>query len=226
MPLQIDMPGKVIVIGLNYHSHAVETKMKPPTVPMVISHIQSALIGPGDAIVLPDPAIDDQIDFEAELGVVIGSRIKGIAAADALKAVRGYCCCNDVSARKEQMNGGHEIMPMSVLFGKCVDTFDPVGALTPAAEIRDPQNLRIRSIVNGRTMQDSNTSEMVFPVAELIAYICRTITLEPGDLIITGTPAGVGFLRDPPVYLRDGDEVTIDIEGLKPLTNPVRRGPR
>ncbi|MFE2995738.1 fumarylacetoacetate hydrolase family protein [Nocardia sp. NPDC059246] len=217
MPLSIDVPGKIIAVGLNYYDHAREIGVDVPDIPMLFGHWPNALIGPGDPIVLPDPALDHQIDYEAELAVVIGERVRGISAAEALDAVAGYCAFNDVSARTLQRTAGGGQQTM----GKSLDTFDPVGAMTSAAELRDPQRLRIRTILNGQIMQDGNTSDMIFPVAEVIAYLTRTITLEPGDLIVTGTPAGIGVLRNPPVMLRPGDEVTIDIEGLEPLTNPV-----
>lgn len=221
MPLLIDRPGKVVAVGLNYLDHARETNQEPPATPMLFAHWPSALIGPGDAIVLPPPDIDDRIDFEAELGVVIGERVRNASVGSALDAVAGYCCANDVSARKLQRydSGGQHTM------GKCLDTFDPIGALTPASEVPDPQKLRIRSILNGTVMQDSNTADMIFSVAEIIAYLTRTVTLEPGDLIITGSPAGVGVFRKPKVLLQPGDEIVIDIEGLAPLGNPVVAGP-
>jgi 2,4-didehydro-3-deoxy-L-rhamnonate hydrolase len=220
MPLTIERPGKIIAVGLNYLSHCAEAGLEVPGTPMLFAHWPSALIGSGDAIVLPDPEIDDVIDYEGELGVIIDRRCKGVPVAEALQVVRGYCCCNDVSARSLQRtdSGGQHTL------GKCVDTFDAVGAMTPATEIPDPQSLRLRTIVNGETLQDGHTSDMIFSVAEVIAYVSRTVTLEPGDLIITGTPGGVGNLRDPRVVLRDGDEVTVTIDGLEPLTNPVRAG--
>ncbi|MFR9804099.1 fumarylacetoacetate hydrolase family protein [Pseudonocardia sp. RS010] len=220
MPLAIPVPGKIIAVGLNYRDHATEGGVPVPDVPMLFGHWPNALIGPGDPIVLPDPELDDQIDYEAELAVVIGERAKAIAPADALGVVAGYCAFNDVSARGLQRDAGGGQQTM----GKSLDTFDPVGVMTPASELPNPQSLRIRTLVNGRVLQDGNTSDQIFPVAEIIAYLSRTITLEPGDLIATGTPAGVGVLRTPPVLLRPGDEVTIDIDGIQPLTNPVVAG--
>jgi 2,4-didehydro-3-deoxy-L-rhamnonate hydrolase len=218
VPLPIPVPGKIIAIGINYLDHAAEAGATPPDVPMVFGHWNNALIGPGDPIVLPDPSIDTNIDYEGELAVVIGQRIKSSTVDDALAAVRGYCAFNDVSARSLQRNAGGHQQSM----GKSVDTFDPVGAMTPASEIPDPQNLRLRTLVNGEVMQDANTAEMIFSVAELIAFITRTVTLDPGDLIVTGTPAGVGVTRQPPVLLKAGDIVTVEIDGLEPLTNPVQ----
>lgn len=162
------------------------------------------------------PRIATQVDVEAELGVVIGSRVKGVSVEHALEAVRGYVCANDVSARDLQYGDRQWTR------GKSLDTFCPVGELVPAGEVADPQALTIRGLVNGQVRQESTTGDMVFSVAELIAYISQAVTLEPGDLLLTGTPAGVGVFRDPPVFLQDGDEVSVEIEGLGTLKNPVR----
>jgi 2-keto-4-pentenoate hydratase/2-oxohepta-3-ene-1,7-dioic acid hydratase in catechol pathway len=218
VPLAIARPGKIIAVGLNYLSHCEEAGLEAPKTPMLFAHWPSALIGPGDPILLPGPAIDDRIDYEGELGVVVNETCKWVPVDAALEVVRGYCCVNDVSARslqRDDSGGQHTV-------GKCVDTFDPVGAMTPASDIPDPQSLRIRTIVNNETLQDAYTSDMIFSVAEIIAYVSRTVTLDPGDLIITGSPAGVGNLREPKRFLRDGDLVTVAIDKLKPLTNPVR----
>jgi 2-keto-4-pentenoate hydratase/2-oxohepta-3-ene-1,7-dioic acid hydratase in catechol pathway len=220
VPLLIDTPGKVIAIGVNYRRHAEEMGYPLTGNPMVFGHFTTALIGPGDPIVLPHPDIDAEIDYEGELGVVIGERAKHVPESEALGIVRGYCCANDVSARGLQRSAGGNQMTM----GKSLDTFDPVGALTPAAQIPDPQALRIRTLLNGEVVQDSTTAQMIFSVASLIAYITRTVTLEPGDLIITGSPEKVGTPPNPRRFMRDGDEVTVEIEGLAPLTNPVRAG--
>jgi 2,4-didehydro-3-deoxy-L-rhamnonate hydrolase len=215
MPIPIDRPGKIICVGLNYKDHAAETKSELPERPLLFAKWPNVLIGPGEPIVLPGP-IDEKIDYEAELGVIIGRQAKNVSRDDALDFVRGYVCFNDVSARGIQRGDGQWSR------GKSPDTFGPVGPLTPASEIPDPQKLGIRAIVNGQTLQDSNTSEMIFPVDEIIAFVTQTMTLEPGDLIATGTPSGVGFARDPQVFLKDGDEVTIEIDGIGSLTNPVR----
>ena len=216
MPLSIDRPGKIICVGLNYRDHAEETGAEAPTAPLLFAKWGNALIGDGDAIVLPPES--EQVDYEAELGVVIGRTTRRVAERDALDAVRGYICVNDVSARDLQFGDGQWTR------GKSPDTFCPVGPrLVPREEIADPQALAIRCRVNGRTLQDSSTANMIFSVAEIIAHISRTITLEPGDLIATGTPAGVGIARDPQVLLQDGDEVTVEIEGLGALTNPVHK---
>jgi 2-keto-4-pentenoate hydratase/2-oxohepta-3-ene-1,7-dioic acid hydratase in catechol pathway len=166
--------------------------------------------------VLPPEATE--VDYEAELGVVIGTKAKRVSEADALEYVEGYICVNDVSARDLQFGDGQWTR------GKSVDTFCPVGPrLVPREEIADPQQLGIRCIVNGEALQDSSTAQMIFSVAEIIAYVTRVITLEPGDLIATGTPAGVGVFRDPKVLLKDGDEVSVEIDGVGTLTNPVEK---
>jgi 2-keto-4-pentenoate hydratase/2-oxohepta-3-ene-1,7-dioic acid hydratase in catechol pathway len=209
----IKRPQKIICVGLNYREHATEQGVALPERPLLFSKWPNALIGPGDAIVLP--AISSQVDFEAELGVVIGERVRGCPVERALDVVAGYVCVNDVSARDIQFLDGQWVR------GKSLDTFAPVSALVAASEVPDPQALRIRAILNGEVMQDSTTADMVFGVAELIAFITEAITLEPGDLIATGTPSGVGVFRDPQVFLKAGDEITIDIEGIGTLTNPV-----
>jgi 2-keto-4-pentenoate hydratase/2-oxohepta-3-ene-1,7-dioic acid hydratase in catechol pathway len=214
MPLPIDRPGKIICVGLNYRDHAEEQGVDLPTAPLLFAKWNNTLIGPGEPIVIPP--IVTKTDYEAELGVVIGSRISKVSAENALEAVAGYICVNDVSARDLQFADGQWSR------GKSPDTYCPVGPqLVPRDEIRDPQKLAIRAALNGETMQDSTTANMVFGVAEIIVYVTQTITLEPGDLIATGTPAGVGAFRDPKVFMQPGDEITIEIEGLGSLTNPV-----
>jgi len=216
MPLPIDVPSKIVCVGLNYRDHAEESGMAIPSEPVLFSKWPNTLIGPGEPILLP--AISAQVDYEAELGVVIGRRASRVREAEALAYVRGYLCANDVSGRDLQLND------VQWTRGKTLDTFCPVGALVPASEVPDPQALGIRAILNGETMQSSNTRQMIFSVAEIIAYVTQAITLEPGDLIITGTPPGVGFARRPPVFLQPGDEITIEIDGLPSLTSPVRQG--
>lgn len=214
--LPIERPQKIVCVGLNYKDHAEEQGVDLPERPLLFAKWPNTLIGPGEPIVLP--AISTKVDYEAELGVVIGSRVRGATVENALEAVAGYVCLNDVSARDLQFSDGQWVR------GKSLDTFCPVGPrLVPASEIPDPQALRIRAILNGEVMQDSTTANMVFSVAEIIAFVSQAITLEPGDLIATGTPAGVGIFRDPKVLLEDGDEITIEIEGIGALTNPVRR---
>jgi len=215
--LPIERPGKIICVGLNYRDHAEEQGIALPEAPLLFAKWQNALIGPAEPIVIPP--IVTKCDFEAELGVVIGERVRDVSAENALDAVAGYICVNDVSARDLQFADGQWTR------GKSPDTFCPVGpSLVPRDEIPDPQALAIRAILNGEAVQDSNTSNMVFGIAEVIAYVTRTITLEPGDLIATGTPAGVGAFRKPPLFMQPGDEITIEIEGLGSLTNPVVAG--
>jgi 2,4-diketo-3-deoxy-L-fuconate hydrolase len=214
--IPIQRPGKIVCVGLNYRDHAEEQGAELPQAPLLFAKFPTALIGPGEPIVIP--SIVTQADYEAELGVVIGSVAKDVSSENALEAVAGYICANDVSARDLQFSDGQWTR------GKSVDTFCPVGPeLVPAAEVSDPHALRIRAIVSGEVLQDSTTANLIFGVDEIIAYASRTTTLEPGDLILTGTPAGVGVFRDPKRLLEDGDTVTIEIEGLGELTNPVRR---
>ncbi len=216
MGLSIDRPGKIICVGLNYRDHAEEQGTELPKAPLLFAKWSNTLIGDGETIVVP--AEVQQPDYEAELGVVIDRTTSKVSEAQALDAVRGYICVNDVSARDLQFADGQWSR------GKSVDTFCPVGPrLVPREEIEDPQALAIRCLVNGEALQDSSTSQMIFSVAEIIAYVSKTITLEPGDLIATGTPAGVGVFREPKRLLQDGDEVTVEVEGLGTLTNPVQR---
>jgi 2-keto-4-pentenoate hydratase/2-oxohepta-3-ene-1,7-dioic acid hydratase in catechol pathway len=207
--------GKIMCVGMNYRDHAEEAGLDVPERPVLFAKWPNALVGPGDPIVVP--WFTAQVDYEAELGVVIGRRARDLAAEEALDAVAGYVCVNDVSARELQFQDGQWTR------GKSLDTFCPVGPrLVPAADVPEPQTLGIRCRVNGELLQDSNTAHMVFSVAELVAYASLGMTLEPGDLIATGTPAGVGFTRTPPVFLRPGDEVSVEIDGVGVLTNPVR----
>jgi 2-keto-4-pentenoate hydratase/2-oxohepta-3-ene-1,7-dioic acid hydratase in catechol pathway len=215
--LPIDRPQKIVCIGLNYRDHAEEQGTELPAGPLLFAKWPNTLIGPGEPIVIPP--ITKQVDYEAELGVVIGERVRRASVENALEAVAGFLCLNDVSARDLQFSDGQWVR------GKSLDTFCPVGPeLVPAADVPDPQALAIRAVVNGEVLQDSHTSNMIFSVAEIVAHVSRAITLEPGDLIATGTPAGVGAFREPPVWLEPGDEVTIEIEGVGALTNPVRAG--
>ena len=212
--LPIERPQKIVCVGLNYRDHAEEQGADLPERPLLFSKWPNTLIGPGEPIVIP--SITERVDYEAELGVVIGERVKGVSKENALEAVRGYVCANDVTARDLQRGDGQWTR------GKSLDSFCPVGpALVPAADVADPQALGIRAILNGEVMQDSTTANMVFGVAEIVAFVSQAITLEPGDLILTGTPAGVGIFRDPRVLLQPGDEITIEIDGIGTLTNPV-----
>jgi 2-keto-4-pentenoate hydratase/2-oxohepta-3-ene-1,7-dioic acid hydratase in catechol pathway len=215
--LPIERPGKIICVGLNYRDHAEEQGTALPEAPLLFAKWQNTLIGPGEPIVIPP--IVTKCDYEAELGVVIGQRVRDVSVENALEAVAGYTCVNDVSARDLQFADGQWTR------GKSPDTFCPVGPrLVPRDEVPDPQALGIRAILNGETVQESTTANMVFGVAEVIAYVTRTVTLEPGDLIATGTPAGVGAFRKPPLFMHPGDEITIEIDGIGSLTNPVAAG--
>src|SRR5262249_49957681 len=210
----VPRPGKIICIGLNYRDHAAESGMEIPKSPVIFSKFSSCAIGPGAPIVIPDGS--EKPDYEAELAFIIGRRAKNVSRQKALDYVFGYTNFNDVSARDFQFADGQWQR------GKSCETFAPMGEyITTADEIPDPQNLAIKLRLNGETMQDSNTSQMIFGVAELIEYLSRYITLEPGDVVATGTPPGVGFARKPPVYLKDGDTVEVEIEGLGVLSNPV-----
>jgi 2-keto-4-pentenoate hydratase/2-oxohepta-3-ene-1,7-dioic acid hydratase in catechol pathway len=212
----IERPGKIVCVGLNYRDHAEEQGAELPEAPLLFAKWTSSLIGPGESIVIPP--IVTKCDYEAELGVVIGERAKKVSKENAFEAVRGYVCANDVSARDLQFGDGQWTR------GKSPDTFCPVGAMTARDDIPDPHALQIRAIVSGEVLQDSTTANLIFGVDDVIAYASQTTTLEPGDLILTGTPAGVGVFRDPQRLLQPGDEVTIEIEGLEPLTNPVVAG--
>jgi 2-keto-4-pentenoate hydratase/2-oxohepta-3-ene-1,7-dioic acid hydratase in catechol pathway len=209
----IELPQKIVCVGLNYRDHAEEQGVALPERPLLFAKWPNTLLGNGQAIRIP--AISKQVDYEAELGVVIGRRVSGISVDDALDFVQGYVVANDVSGRDLQFADGQWVR------GKSLDTFLPIGDLVPASEVPDPQALPIRAILNGQVMQDSSTSNQIFGVAEVVSFISQAITLEPGDLIITGTPAGVGAFRDPPVWLKQGDEITIEIDGVGSISNPV-----
>lgn len=213
----VPRPGKLICIGLNYRDHAAESNMRLPERPVVFSKFATAVIAPGEPVVLP-PA-SEKVDYEAELAVVIGRRAKNISAARALECVLGYTAFNDVSARDFQFADGQWQR------GKSCDTFAPMGPKIVTADvIPDPHTLAIKLILNGRIMQNSNTDQLIFGVPELIEFISQTITLEPGDVIATGTPAGVGFARKPPVFLRPGDVMEVDIESVGNLNSQVIAG--
>lgn len=207
-------PGKVIGIGRNYADHARETGAAVPERPQLFGMWANAVVGPGAPI--RRPAITDALDYEAELVVVMGRTASRVAVAHALDHVLGYTCGNDVSARDLQHGDTQWIR------GKALDSFAPTGPwIVTTDEIPDPQSLRIRGSVNGEVRQDDTTAHMLFGVAELVAFITEAITLEPGDLIFTGTPAGVGHGMDPPRYLEVGDTVQVEIEGIGTLENPV-----
>ncbi|HKC86561.1 MAG TPA: fumarylacetoacetate hydrolase family protein [Blastocatellia bacterium] len=204
--------GKVVAVGRNYHDHAVEGGSEPPKSPLLFTKFTNALSAHNAKVTLH--AISEQIDFEAELGVVIGKRASKVSEADALNYVFGYTCLDDVSARDLQFSDGQWVR------GKSLDGFCPIGPfITTGDEIADPQGLKIEGILNGEVMQSSNTKMMIFNVAYLIHYISQGITLEPGDVIATGTPEGVGVFRKPPVLLKDGDVFDVVIEKLGALRN-------
>lgn len=212
----VPRPGKVIAVGLNYFDHAKEGGFEPPAEPMLFAKFTTSVVGPG-AVVEWDPRLTDSVDLEAELGVVIGRTARHVPEADALSYVLGYTCINDVSARDLQKADKQFVR------AKSLDTFCPMGpALVTSDDIPDPQRLAIKGVRNGVANQDSNTSQMIFSVARIVAFCSRAFTLEAGDVIATGTPAGVLVYQDPPERLRDGDVVTIEIEGIGRLTNPCR----
>ena len=212
-------PHKIVCLGLNYRDHAMETNAPIPKEPVLFSKYATALIGSGEPIVLPP--VSQEVDYEAELVIVVGKRGRNVRAEDASGYVAGYTIGHDVSARDWQLKKDqHQWM-----VGKTFDTFAPTGpVLVTADEVPDPHALPIRLRLNGQTMQDSNTRQMIFPVPAVLAYLSQVFTLEPGDLIFTGTPPGVGIARKPPVYLKGGDVVEVEIEGLGVLRNPVVQG--
>jgi 2-keto-4-pentenoate hydratase/2-oxohepta-3-ene-1,7-dioic acid hydratase in catechol pathway len=212
------VPPNILAIGLNYRKHAAEGGKGVPDKPMLFIKSTNSLQNPGDPIELPRALASNEVDYECELAVVIGRTCKNATRANALDYVLGYTAANDVSARDWQIrwNGGQFCQ------GKSFDTFCPLGpAIVTPDEIPNPNNLRIKTILNGAALQDWNTDDMVFDVPALIEFLSGSKTLLPGTVILTGTPHGVGFARKPPVYLKAGDTVTIDIEGIGKLTNPV-----
>jgi 2-keto-4-pentenoate hydratase/2-oxohepta-3-ene-1,7-dioic acid hydratase in catechol pathway len=208
-------PGKVVAVGRNYREHAAEEGVEPPTEPLLFAKWPSSVVGPGAAICW-DPELTTRVDWEAELGVIIGKAARRVSREDALDHVLGYTCLNDVSARDLQFGDGQWTR------GKSLDTFCPIGPVVVTRDELDPSDLAIRCLVNGETVQDSRTSRMFFGVAEIISYCSMAFTLEPGDVIATGTPSGVGAFRDPPRFLQDGDEVVVEIEGIGRLVNRCR----
>ena len=208
-------PSKVICIGLNYRDHALESNSPIPTEPVVFNKFPQAVVGPEDNVVLP--AVAHEVDYEAELVVVIGKRARRVRKEDAFQYVAGYTVGNDVSARDWQKGrpGGQWLL------GKTPDTFAPTGPYLVTADEVDPHNLTIQLRLNGETMQNSSTRELIFGVDELIAHMSQLFALQPGDLIFTGTPPGVGAARKPPVFIKPGDRMEVEIEGLGVLANPV-----
>jgi 2-keto-4-pentenoate hydratase/2-oxohepta-3-ene-1,7-dioic acid hydratase in catechol pathway len=208
-------PVNIIAIGLNYRRHAAESGASVPEHPLVFAKFTSSVIGPGDPIVLPADA-PDEVDYEAELAVVIGRTARKVSEVDALKYVLGYTCANDVSARDCQRHRDRQWTR-----AKSFDTFCPLGPALLIDPAVNPNALAIRARLNGETVQDSSTGDMIFSVPQLISYLSQHFTLAPGTVILTGTPEGVGFGRTPPRYLRPGDTINIEIDGIGELSNPV-----
>jgi 2-keto-4-pentenoate hydratase/2-oxohepta-3-ene-1,7-dioic acid hydratase in catechol pathway len=208
-------PGKLMAIGLNYSDHIRETNSKTPPNPILFMKANTSLTGPEDDIVV-DPDMTSMADYENELTVIIGRHTKGIAKDKALESVFGYTVANDVSARDCMKADGQLVR------SKSFDTYCPIGPwITTADEVPDPQKLAVKTLVNGEVRQDSSTSEMLYPVDHLIYFLARGMTLEPGDVLLTGTPHGVGFAMDPPRFLNPGDVVECEVEGLGTLRNRI-----
>lgn len=212
------VPRDILCIGLNYARHAAESNTPPPENPVLFLKNSGTLQNPGDPIVLPRRLRSDSVDYECELAVVIGTRCHNVPRDQALRHVLGYTCANDVSARDWQKNGGGG----QWCRGKTFATFCPLGpVLVTTDEITDPNRLTIRTILNDQTVQNSNTGDMIFDVPRIIEFLSASTVLQPGTVILTGTPEGVGMARQPPLFLKPGDVVTIDIERIGRLTNPV-----
>jgi 2-keto-4-pentenoate hydratase/2-oxohepta-3-ene-1,7-dioic acid hydratase in catechol pathway len=207
-------PDKIICIGVNYADHASEAGLARTEVPLFFAKFRNSLTGPTSPILIP--RVSSQIDYEGELAVVIGTRCKDVSEQEALQYVAGYSILNDVSARDLQMKTSQ------YMAGKALDTFAPMGpGIVPTSDIPDPQTLQLTTRLNGQVVQHANTSNMIFSVAAIVSFLSSLMTLEPGDIIATGTPSGVGFMRTPPLFLKDGDVVEVEIEGLGQLRNPV-----
>ncbi len=210
-------PDKILCLGVNYREHAAEAQQELPTVPLVFAKFRNSLTGPTSPILLP--RVSKLIDYEGELAVIIGKRCKDVTEQEALHYVAGYSIMNDVTARDIQMQTSQWTA------GKALDTFAPMGpGIVPASQIPDPQMLTLNTWVNGQEVQHENTANMIFSVASAIAFLSSLMTLEPGDILATGTPSGVGFKRTPPLFLQDGDVVEVEIERIGRLRNPVKRG--
>ena len=212
----VPRPGKIICLGMNYRDHAGETSAPVPAEPVIFCKASTSAVGAGEPIVLPWAS--DKVDYEVELAVVIGRCAKSVDVAQAMGCVMGYMVLNDVSARDYQLEkpGGQWYL------GKSFDTFCPMGPwIVTADEIADPHVLKLSCEVSGELLQSSDTGQMVFRIPEIVEYLSRVFTLEPGDVIGTGTPAGVGFVRTPPRFLRSGDMVRCIVEGIGTLENPV-----
>jgi 2-keto-4-pentenoate hydratase/2-oxohepta-3-ene-1,7-dioic acid hydratase in catechol pathway len=210
----VPRPGKIVCVGLNYRDHAEESGLAVPKTPVIFSKFSSCVVAPGEPVVIPTTS--EKVDYEAELAIVVGRHAKHVTADRAYDYVLGYTAFNDVTARDFQFGDGQWQR------GKSCDTFAPMGqTIVTTDEIPDPHTLRITMKVNGTVMQDSNTNQLIFRVPELIEFITKSITLEPGDVIATGTPAGVGFARTPPVFLKPGDTMEVEIERIGGLGNPI-----
>ena len=213
------VPVNIFALGINYKKHGDETAMSYPEQPILFLKATTSIVGQHGPIILP-AAGSDCVDYEAELAVIIGKKAKNIKPDEVMDYIMGYTCANDVSARDWQFDRQKGQWAR----GKSFDTFCPLGPyLVTRDEIPDSQKLRIRTVLNGKTVQDSNTYDMIFDVPAIISDLSRSMTLLPGTVILTGTPEGVGFTRQPPIYLQDGDIVTIEIERIGQLTNPVKR---
>jgi 2-keto-4-pentenoate hydratase/2-oxohepta-3-ene-1,7-dioic acid hydratase in catechol pathway len=209
----VKRPGKIVAIGLNYMDHVREAAMEPPERPLVFTKFTTSVIGDGEAIEI-DRALTERVDWEVELAVLVGRTMRRVAVDCALDHVRGYTVANDISARDVQFSDGQWVR------GKSLDTFGPLGPrVVPASEIADPQALGLRTRVNGETVQDSTTAEMVFGVAELLSFCSHSFTLEPDDVVLTGTPWGCGEFMDPVRSLQHGDVVEVEIDGIGTLSN-------
>ena len=205
-------PDKILCLGFNYAEHAAELSQEVPPAPNIFAKFRNCLVGPADPIVLP--GVSQEIDYEGELAVVIGTRCRNVTEADAISYVAGYSAFDDVSARDLQFQTSQ------FTAGKALDTFAPMGpGIALAEDVGDPQSLRIQTRLNGAVVQDASTADMVFSVAATISFVSRLMTLEPGDIIATGTPYGVGYKRTPPVYLRPGDTVEVEIERVGSIRN-------
>ena len=210
-------PDKILCLGVNYREHAAEAQQEIPKVPLIFAKFRNCLIGPTSPILLP--RVSTHIDYEGELAVIIGKRCKAVPEEEALHYVAGYCIIDDVTARDIQAQTSQWTA------GKALDTFAPMGpGIVPASQISDPQTLTLVTRVNGQEVQHDTTANMIFSVASAIAFLSSLMTLEPGDILATGTPSGVGFKRTPPLFLQDGDVVEVEIERIGLLRNPVTRG--
>lgn len=208
------VPSKLLCIGLNYLKHARESKMEPPPAPLIFAKVNSSIIGHNETIVIPDQ--EPEPDFEAEVAVVVSATAKNVSVAEALDYVGGVTALNDVSGRSAQFGDGQWTR------GKGYDTFAPMGPYMANSDQLDLTNIGVRCIVSGEVMQESSTADLIFPIAELVSYLSHQFTLNPGDVIATGTPEGVGVARTPQRFLRPGDVVEVWVEGVGTLTNPVR----